>query len=160
MNRIYVVEFPACRMATSGHTPSADPCDEDARLARFERWFHEQDKRRADRWFPREFQMFDRDRKALIRYYALPDHVHIEGEFDIIDFEGGLYATAVCKTGDFSDEQNVFGEILDWIAQSESFVLDQRPGHYDLSHVITPLEVEKRLGETRLAIYVPIRWKP
>lgn len=159
MHSIRIVEFPACKMATSGYSTEAEPFAEDGQLMRFGDWWSAYDKTRRDKWFPRDFLMFERENKALIWFYALPEGEEADCPFDIVDFEGGLYAASVSIDGDYDDEQAVYGSIKAWVAGSEGFALDERPGHYDLSHTITSAEAEKALGYRQLEIYVPIKIK-
>ncbi|MGI5899656.1 MAG: hypothetical protein ACOX8S_07000 [Christensenellales bacterium] len=158
MGGIRIVEFPKCKMAASGYCKMEDgPFEEGGKLKRFENWWSEYDKTRADRWFMRDFMMYERGEKALIWYYALPENSDIYCEYEIIDFEGGLYACDVAVLDDYDDEQRVYGAIKEWIKSSEVFEMDERPGHYDLSHGITPEYAAKAMGHMQLEIYVPIK---
>lgn len=101
--------------------------------------------------------MYDRDEKALVWLYALPDGALHSGEFDVVDFVGGVYAAAVAIDGDTEDEQRVYGDIKNWIATSDVYELDERPGYYDLSHVITSEEAFDAMGYRQLEVFVPIK---
>lgn len=154
---IRVLELPECRMASSGYVREAEPFAPGGTLARFRSWWREADKARTDRWFARDFLMYARDQEALVWLYALPDGATAaDCPFPVEDFDGGLYAAAVALRND-QDEQG--GQALDrvraWVRENPAFELDERPGHYDLRHVIAP----GRAGQARLEIYVPIRRK-
>lgn len=157
MSDIRIVEFPKCRMVSSGYSSAG--MEEDGRLKEFERWMNAYDKQRVDRWFSREFMMYGREEKAVIRYYAIPDNATVDCEFDVIPFEGGLYAASVVFTDDFKEEQRVYSDIKEWVYSSAVFELDERPGHYDLSHVITPASVHDAMGKSQLEMFVPIKIK-
>lgn len=101
--------------------------------------------------------MYGRAQKALIWYYAIPDDLHIEADFDVIDFEGGLYASAIAIDGNLEDEERVYREVKEQIKISNVFKLDKRANHYDLFHVITPDYLSERLGYAQLEIFVPIK---
>jgi len=157
VNSIRIVELPKCRAVTSGYAMNEVPFAPNGKLLRFMDYWMALDKKRTDRWFPRDFIMFGREEQALIWYYALPDDMEAEGEYEIINLEGGLYAAAVAIDSNFEDEQRVYGGIKEWVKSSNTFELDERPGHYDLSHVITPESAGKTMGYMQLEIYVPIK---
>jgi len=159
MNSIRIVELPKCRAVTSGYAINEAPFAEGGTLLRFMEWWTEYDKRRTDRWFSREFIMCGREENALIWYYAVPDDAEIDCEYEIVTFEGGLYAAAVAIDSNFEDEQRVYGAIKEWVKNSDAFDLDERPGHYDLARVITPEHVGKAMGYMQLEIYVPVKLK-
>jgi len=157
MFKIRIYEFPKCKMVSSGYSKMDEGAfDEGGKLSRFENWWSEYDKKRKDRWFSRDFMMYERDKDALIWYYAIPDDAVIDCDYEIIDFEGGLYASDVAIMGNSEDEERVYGEIKEWVKNSDFFELDERPGHYDLSHGITS-ETQKIMGYMQLEIYVPIK---
>ena len=85
--------------------------------------------------------------------------VVIDCDYEIIDFNGGLYAADIAILDNFDDEQRVYGAIKEYIKNSDLFDLDERPGHYDLSHGITPEDGAKAMGHMQLEIYVPIKLK-
>ena len=136
-----------------------DPFAEDGKLTCFEKWWREYDKKRTDRWLVRDFMMYGREEEALLWYYTVPDDVVIDCDYEIIDFNGGLYAADIAILDNFDDEQRVYGAIKEYIKNSDLFDLDERPGHYDLSHGITPEDGAKAMGHMQLEIYVPIKLK-
>lgn len=77
--------------------------------------------------------------------------------YEIIDFEGGIYAAAVSVDGDDDINGRVYGGIKKWIKTS-GFELDERPGHQTLCNMIYPHnDLKKGLGYHQLEIYVPIK---
>ena len=77
--------------------------------------------------------------------------------YEIIEFEGGLYATAVSVDGDDDISGRVYGGIKKWVENS-GFELDERPGHRTLCHMLNPSdEIKNALGYHQLDIYVPIK---
>ena len=157
VNSIRIVELPKCKMVSSGYALGEAPFAKGGTLERFMDWWSQYDKSRTDRWFPRDFLMFGREQDALIWLYAIPDDAAVDCAYDIIDFEGGLYAAAVAIDGDFEDEQRVYGGVKEWVNSSAVFALDEKEGHYDLCHVITPEHAHKAMGYMQLEIYVPIK---
>lgn len=157
---VRVLELPNCKMASSGYAREVEPFVSGGTLARFQDWWVEADKARVDRWFARDFLMYERSEEAMVWLYALADDAPLEScPFAVTDFSGGLYAASVA-TGDTQAEgERVLAGVRAWVRENPVFELDERPGHYDLRHVITPKRVEKAIGQVQLEIYVPIRVK-
>ena len=156
-NGLRIFEFPKCKMVSSGYCKmDEDPFAENGKMKLFENWWAEYDKKRTDRWFMRDFIMEGGEGQTIIWFYAVPDNAVIDCEYEVIDFEGGLYASDIAVLGNSDDEQRVYGAIKEWVNNSDVFELDERPGHYDLSHGINP-NLEKVMGYSQLEIYVPIR---
>ncbi len=79
--------------------------------------------------------------------------------YEIIEFEGGLYAAAVSIDGDDDINGRVYDGIKKWV-EASGFELDERPGHQALCNMIYPLnEIKTALGYHQLEIYVPIKIK-
>ena len=79
--------------------------------------------------------------------------------YELIDFEGGLYATAVAVDGDDESNQRVYNGIKKWIDES-GFVVDERAERRTMCHMLNPSEeLHRVLGYDQLEIYVPIRIK-
>ena len=77
--------------------------------------------------------------------------------YEIINFEGGIYAAAVSIDGDDDIGGRVYNGIKKWIDTS-GFESDERPGHQTLCNMIYPHDdVKKGLGYHQLEIYVPIK---
>lgn len=77
--------------------------------------------------------------------------------YEIIRFEGGLYAAAVSVDGDDDINGRVYAGIRNWV-EASGFRLDERPGHQTLCNMIYPSdEIKRGLGYHQLEIYVPIQ---
>ncbi len=150
---IRIIEIPRVSMVSSG--PGSM---EALSQGKFDRWFSA----RKD-FTPQDFMWFDPERNALVWYYALTDtsrNANGAGDandFEIVDFDGGLYAAAVSVDNDDTDGGRVYAGIQEWVAQSGCFELDERPGHYSMFHVITPPAAYELLGYRQLEIFVPIK---
>lgn len=81
------------------------------------------------------------------------------GRYDVVDFEGGMYAAHISKDGDESDGKRVYTGIKGWVTQRGCFELDERPGHYDVFHITTPKKAAEPMGHSQQDIYVPIKVK-
>lgn len=77
--------------------------------------------------------------------------------YQIITFEGGLYAAAMSIDGDSESYSGVYQRILKWL-ETSGFALDERPGHRTMCHMLNPSdEIRRALGYDQMDIYVPIR---
>ena len=79
--------------------------------------------------------------------------------YELITFEGGLYAAAMSVDGDDDITGRVQAGIQKWL-ETSGFELDDRPGHRTLCHMVNPTdEIKEALGYHQLDIYVPIKIK-
>lgn len=105
-----------------------------------------------------DFLWFEEDGKAVwIR--AVEDRVTKEDTlpYDLIVFEGGLYAAAMSVDGDDDIGGRVYSGILKWLEDS-GFEPDERPGRRTMCHMVNPTdEIKAALGYDQLDIYVPIK---
>ena len=106
-----------------------------------------------------DFLWFE-DRKAQW-IWAVEDWVTKEDTepYELIEFEGGLYAVATSVDGDDDINDKVCGGIQKWLKTS-GFESDERPGHRTMCHMVNPTdEIKEVLGYHQMDIYVPIRPK-
>ncbi len=150
---VRIVEIPKTKMASSGYDTG------NGELEKFDKWWSEIDKNRKDKFFPRDFMCYDLHKNSLIWYYAIGEEIGDTDGFEVIDFEGGLYAAAVSKDGDDTDGMRVYNGIMDWINESGYFEVNEYPGHYHMFHVITSPLANKAMGYNQLEIFVPIKVK-
>lgn len=146
-----IVELPSCRMATSG-VKNGD------NHKRFEKMWNRLDKNRKDKFFPRDFMWYDEDSGKTVWWYAIEDWV-TEADtagFDIVDFEGGLYATAIVPDFDYSEAKRAYDSLTAWIAEHDNFALYQHQGHKALWHVTSP-DTRKLLGYRQVEYFFAIR---
>ena len=77
--------------------------------------------------------------------------------YELITFEGGLYAAAMSIDGDGESYNSVCESILRWL-ETSGFELDEHPGHRTMCHMLNPSDQLRRaLGYDQMDIYVPIR---
>lgn len=153
---VRIVELPACTMVSSGTCTDLDCFAPDGLLATFERWWSERDAVRTDRFFPRDFMWYDPALKGLVWWYAVAEPGET-GDWESVDFQGGLYATAVCRDQDDADGERVAAAISEWVDASTGFELDTGRGHGELFHVHTPPSAAAALGHGQLDLFVPVR---
>lgn len=105
-----------------------------------------------------DFLWFEEDMKA-VWIWAVEDWVTEQdtNPYEIIEFEGGLYATAISVDGDDDMGGRVYAGIIKWLEDS-GFELDERPERRTMGHLINPTEaIKNALGYDQMDIYVPIK---
>ncbi len=105
-----------------------------------------------------DFLWFEEDGRA-VWIWAVEDWVTKEDTipYELIEFEGGLYAAAMSVDGDDDMGGRVYSGILKWL-ESSGFELDERPGHRTMGHMVNPtVEIRNALGYDQMDIYVPIK---
>jgi len=105
-----------------------------------------------------DFLWFEEDMRA-VWIWAVEDWVTEEdtAPYELIEFEGGLYAAAISVDGDDDISGRVYEGIKRWV-ETSGFELDERPGHRTLCHMLNPTdEIKAALGYHQLDIYVPIK---
>ena len=150
---VRVVEIPRCRMVSSGYFNDLGEV-----LGSFDIWFSKCDKMRKGISFsPLDFMFFEADGRGMW-LYAVEDWVTEKDTngYEIIEFEGGLYANAVSIDGDDDIGGRVYMGIKEWIDNS-GFELDEREGHRTMCHMIVGEKMNRGLGYKQLDIFVPVK---
>jgi hypothetical protein len=122
--------------------------------------------------FPREFMLFNDETGKNFWIYSITNldtsKFDLEG-FEIIDFEGGLYATATVIDPPYDNGvslQKVLQELKDWVFQSENFdedfsICPLKSHKYRCFMSQMPIadneEFKNALGYEQLDIFIPIR---
>jgi DNA-binding transcriptional MerR regulator len=153
---VRIVEIPKCRMASSGYFNDLSEV-----IGSFGKWFSEYDKKRKGISFsPLDFMFFEPDGRGMW-LFAVEDWVTEKDTdgYEIIEFEGGLYANAVSIDGDDDINGRVYTGIKAWI-DSSGFELDEREGHRAMCHMIVGEKMNRGLGYKQLDIFVPIKLRP
>lgn len=124
------------------------------------------------------FQEWQEDHNHLVKklMYGAPDFLGFEGDkavwvwavedwvteadtepYELIEFEGGLYAAAMTIDGDDDISGRVYTGIKKWV-ETSGFELDERPGRQTLCHMVNPTdEIKNALGYHQQDVYVPIK---
>ena len=150
---IRIVELPACRMATSGVSRDDDH-------KQFNEMWMKLHERRKDRFFPRDFMWYDKEQRGTVWWYAVEEWVteaDTDG-FGFVDFEGGMYATAIVADFDYNEALRAYNGVKDWITRHVNFEMDERPEHEALFHASSSA-VSQSLGYNQVEYYFPIRVK-
>jgi len=150
---IRIVDLPACRMITSG---SGDKETKE----RFYKLWSKLDEQRKDKFFQRDFMVHvepPEEGHPAIWWYAIEDWVSEKDTdgFEIFQFEGGLFATAMTYDWDDNITVKAYYNIMDWIAEHDKFMYDDRPGHHVMFNALGPDDAT-RLGFIQGEYYFPI----
>lgn len=153
---VLIIEMPPCRMVTSG------PLLNDAELNRFDAMWMRLASRIADKINPRDFMYYDAEQNKSVWLYLIEDwmtEADMEG-YEIITFTGGLFASALADSWEYSEYDRVYKGIKAWLSRQEHLELDESPERHVLYHFAGPHSEELKalnLGKTRYLI--PIKQK-
>jgi hypothetical protein len=150
MEKAKIITLPKCRMVTSGLKGDQK---------KFNKMWMKLDKKRKDKFFPRDFMFFDEKTQKNVWLYALEEWVtekDTEG-FEIIDFKGGIYATGIAPQKPYEEGLKVFNVIKDWVNSGKAFALDRNEKRPDFWHVVGTSVTDKALGYRQIEIFVPIK---
>lgn len=151
---VRIVRIPKCRMATSGapdHTYS--------KVWDFANWWKAYDqKRHAVGYAPLDF-LFGED-GGLVWWMMVENDATSEdcGGYDIIDFEGGLFAVHTTIDEDMESQNIVNNKINSWLESTGFEVV--KSNRTFMGHMINPCEeIKNGLGYNQYEIFVPIQLK-
>ena len=153
MQGIRIVDLPACRMITSGSG------DKETKERFFQLW-SKLDERRKDKFYQRDFMVHVKppeEGHPAEWWYAIEDWVSekdVDG-FEIFQFEGGLFATAMTYDWDDNITVKAYYNLMDWIAEHDRFMYDERPGHHVMFNALGA-DDPTRLGFIQGEYYFPI----
>jgi DNA-binding transcriptional MerR regulator len=153
---IRIVDLPACRMITTG---SVDRGDKETK-ERFYKLWSKLDEQRKDRFFQRDFMVHvepPEEGHPAEWWYAIEDWVTEKDTdgFEIFQFEGGLFATAMTYDWDDNITVKAYYDIMDWISEHDKFMYDDRPGHHVMFNALGPDDAT-RLGFIQGEYFFPI----
>ena len=77
--------------------------------------------------------------------------------YNLIDFEGGLYAAAISRDGEDTDGERVVNQIKEWVISTKYFQLDESAERPLLFHVTTSDLAFEKMKYRQLDLYVPIK---
>lgn len=142
MQNIRIYEMPACKMVSSGMGMFGEE-----KFERFGEWMSLQ-KRGL---FPKDFLFFEGTGFHWI--YMYEEGMDVPAEFDIIDFEGGMYAVATDI--DQRTDTNAMRTEVDKFLSANGFERDNsRP---ELGNIITSPQVKEIMGYEQMDYYTPIK---
>ena len=151
---ILIVETPHCRMATSGLLA------DDTELDRFDAMWGRLGSRIADKINPRDFMYHDEEYKKNVWLFMLEDwmtEADAEG-YEIITFEGGLFAAAIADGWEFSEYEWIYKGGVAWLVQQEHLELDEIPNRHIVYHFAGPHSAQmKEWNYGKIRYFVPIK---
>ncbi len=153
---VHIVKLPNFRAISSGYDTFENIFSKDG----FDKWMGAHHHLEKKIIFDCADFMWHENGKT-IWIWAIADEVTEADTFpyEIIDFKGGTYATAVSIDGDDDINGRVYGGIKKWV-ETSGFEIDERSGHQTLCNMIYPYDdIKKGLGYHQLEIYVPIKLK-
>ena len=152
---IIVVKLPKCRVVSSGF----DTMDKIFGKDGFDKWIgthpHITKSVIFDVGGGWHFYSWKGDKIKFV--WAIKDEV-TEADvapYEIVEFEGGLYASAVCIDEDNASYHNVWKKIMKWIESTNFIHDDQRETGTHMIFIHD--DIKKGLGYDQLQIYVPIK---
>jgi DNA-binding transcriptional MerR regulator len=157
---ILIVEMPPCRMVTSGLITGQTESDDKSRL--FDEMWGRLSLRIADKISPRDFMYHDKEHNKMVWLFLLEDWMtdaDTEG-FDIITYDGGLFAAVLADSWELSEWERVYKGIKIWLAKQEYLELDEEVGRHMLFHYAGPNSAQmKEWNYGKIRYFVPIKVK-
>ncbi len=144
MQGVRIYEMPACRMVSSGMGMFGEE-----KFDLFEQWFSSQKRS----MFPRDFLYWAGE--GFVWLHLFEEGMEVPPEFEIIDFQGGLYAVAT------DIDQKTDKELLD--TEVDKFLcengLERDTSRAELGNVITSPLAQEIMGYSQMDYYTPIKAK-
>ncbi len=144
MQSVRVYEMPACKMVSSGTGMFGEE-----KFNLFDEWLSSQ-KRGL---FPKDFLFWARE--GFVWLYMYEDGMNVPNEFEIIDFQGGLYAVATDI--DQKTDRGLMDAEIDKFLSENGFERDT--SRSELGNIITPPLAKEIMGYEQMDHYIPIKAK-
>lgn len=144
MQSIRIYEMPDCKMVSSGIGMFGEE-----KFNIFDEWLSSQ-KRGL---FPKDF-LFGTE-EGFVWLYMYEDELNVPSGFEIIDFQGGLYAVATDI--DQKTDRELMNAEIDKFLSDNGFERDA--SRLELGNIITPPLAKKIMGYEQMDYYIPIKAK-
>ena len=144
MQSVRVYEMPACKMVSSGLGMFGEE-----KFNIFDEWLSSQ-KRGL---FPKDFLFWAGE--GFVWLYMYEDGMNVPSEFEIIDFQGGLYAVAT-DIDQRTDKELLNAEIEKFLGENG---FERDTSRLELGNIITSPLVKKIMGYGQMDYYIPIKAK-
>ncbi len=144
MQSVRIVEIPTCKMVSSGTGMFGQE-----KFERFSKWFT----RLPKSIYPNDFLYFNGEGFCWLYLYG--ENLNPPSEFDIVDFEGGLYSVAT----DIDQQTDVeaMDKQVDEFLEKNGFERDE--SRFKMGNIITPPLASDVLGYNQMDYYSPIKLK-
>jgi len=161
MEKVKIIEIPAGKMIKTSEYAPGSP---DFFRIMQQLWVNVVDRHKDI--FPRDFEAWNDDTNKGYWLYSIlgvdTSKFNTSG-FEIIDFEGGLYAaaTAIDPDNDKDSMQKTIQEVKDWVNQSKFFELDFDMKRKRCFMSQRPLgdKAENTMDYVQVEIFIPIKKK-
>ena len=144
MQSVRIYEMPVCKMVSSGTGMFGE-----GKFNLFDKWLSSQ-KRGL---FPKDF-LFWAD-EGFVWLYMYEDGMNVPNEFEIIDFQGGLYAVATDI--DQKTDKGFMDTEIDKFLSENGFERDTLRS--ELGNIITSPLAKEIMGYEQMDYYIPIKAK-
>lgn len=144
MQNIRIYEMPACKMVSSGIGMFGEES-----FNKFEEWLSSQKRS----MFPKDF-LYWKD-GGFNWLYMFEDGMIVPSEFEIVDFQGGLYAVATDI--DQKTDTKLMKAEVDKFLNENGFERDT--SRSDLGNIITSPLAHEIMGYEQMDYYTPIKAK-
>ena len=144
MQSVRIYEMPECKMVSSGVGMFGE-----GKMEKFMEWFSLQ----KSSMFPKDFLFWDVS--GFHWLYMYEDGMDVPEEFDIIDFQGGLYAVAT-DIDQKTDTELMKQEVDIFLSQNG---LERYSTRQELGNIITSPMTQKILGYEQMDYYTPVKAK-
>lgn len=144
MQSVRIYEMPDCKMVSSGIGMFGE-----GKFNLFEEWLSSQ-KRGL---FPKDFLFWAGE--GFIWLYMYEDGMNVPNEFEIVDFQGGLYAVATDI--DQKTDKGIMDAEIDKFLSENGFERDI--SRSELGNIITSPLAKEIMGYEQMNYYIPIKAK-
>ena len=154
---VLIVEMPPCRMVSSGFIVNNSEEEH-----KFDAMWMRLGSRIADKVNPRDFMYYDEKHKRSVWLYMIEDWMTEAdtGGYEIITFEGGLFAAVLADSWEMSEWDRVERGLKAWLARQEHLALDETPGRNVMFHYAGPHSARmKGWNVGKIRYFVPAKVK-
>lgn len=144
MQGVRIYEMPAGKMVSSGIGMFGE-----GQFNTFDEWLSSQSRS----LFPKDFLYWAGE--GFVWLYMYEDGMNVPDEFEIIDFQGGLYAVAT-DIDQQTDRKLMDSEIDQFLSENRFERDTSRP---ELGNIITSPLAKKIMGYEQMDYYIPIKAK-
>jgi AraC family transcriptional regulator len=144
MEQVRIYEMPDCKMVSSGIGMFGEE-----KFEKFFKWFNSLQRTMS----PKDF-LFE-DGGKLHWVYMYENGMNVPDEFEIINFNGGLYA--VCTDIDQKTDMEAMNKVKNDFLALHGFEIDA--SRHELGNIITSPLASKVLGYSQMDYYTPIKPK-
>ena len=144
MQSVRTYEMPACKMVSSGTGMFGE-----RKFNLFDEWLSSQKKG----LFPKDFLFWTGE--GFIWLYMYEDGMNVPNEFEIVDFQGGLYAVATDI--DQKTDKGLMDAEIDRFLSENRFERDT--SRSELGNIITSPLAKEIMGYEQMDYYIPIKAK-